>query len=305
MHLLKYLLYSGCYFVKRQVFRQKIPFIGGLVLNESCNLSCPHCHVGKLANRQNDMSFSESCNGIDALYARGVRNLAITGGEPFFWKSGSHDVREVILYARKKGFHAISVYTNGTLPFDCDADTVFVSIDGVAETNDTLRGCHTFAKVMRNLDASSHHNIIINFTINRLNSQDIRAVCKLVQDHPKLGGIFFYFHTPYYGVDELFQTLEQKRPIVDQIMQFKRNGFPICNSTASLRSFYADTWKRPSDLCIVYSQGKFSTCCRSISNGEGCQNCGYLGYSELQEILKLKPSAIRAGLRYISNKTGR
>lgn len=305
MNHLKYLVHGGAYFVRRRILRQKIPFIGGLVLNESCNLACSHCRVGKQASRESDASFADICRGIDALYGRGVRNLAITGGEPFFWQSENGDVRDVIHYARDKGFHAISIYTNGTLPFDCDADTVFVSLDGVAETNDALRGCHTFTQVMRNLEASTHPNIVVNFTINSMNCSEIGAICMMVQRHPKLAGIFFYFHTPYYGTDELFQTLEQKRLIVDEIRQLKRDGFPIFNSTASLNAFYSDTWKRPSDLCIVYSQGAFFTCCRSVGNDEACRNCGYLGYSELQEILKLKPSAILAGLRYISSNGDR
>lgn len=305
MNHLKYLVHGGCYFVRRQIFRQRIPFIGGLVLNESCNLACTHCHVGKQNNRSADSSFLDICSGVDALYDRGVRNLAITGGEPFFWKSENRRVSDVICYARTKGFHAISVYTNGTLPFDCDADVVFVSLDGVAETNDVLRGCHVFKRVMHNLNEATHPNIVVNFTINSMNNNEIGEVCTIVRDHPKLAGIFFYFHTPYYGVDELFQPLEQKRAIIDEILRLKRNGFPIFNSTSSLKSYAADAWDRPSDLCIVYSQGKFFTCCRSVSNGEGCKNCGYLGYTELQEILKLKPSAIIEGLRYISSKNRR
>ena len=66
----------------------------------------------------------------------GIRNLAITGGEPFLWESDGWHVSDVIKFARANGFLAITIYTNGTLPFDgCDADTVFVSPHGMEKTS--------------------------------------------------------------------------------------------------------------------------------------------------------------------------
>ena len=79
----------------------------------------------------------------------------------------------------------------------------------------------------------------------------------------------------------------------------KHNGYPIFNSSAALKCFARNSWKRPSDLCVVWDNGKIFNCCRSNGYEDACRNCGYLGYLELEQILALKPSAIREGLNYI------
>lgn len=295
---LNFLCWAASYWIRTQIFMRKIPFIGGLVLNESCNLACEHCHVSN--RRKTDPSHEEIMTGIQTLYSMGIRTLAITGGEPFFWSSGEHRVRDVIDDARRTGFKAISVYTNGTLPFDCAADTVFVSLDGLETTNNALRGDSVYEKVMENIRSSKHPNIVINFTINKRNSGEIHRICEMVRGNPGIRGIFFYFHTPYYGIDELFMNLEDKRHIIKEIFILKKEGFPIFNSASCLKVVAADTWKRPSDVCVVYAEGKLHRCCRSVGNRKGCDNCGYMGYPEIQQILKLKPDAIRNALNYIA-----
>ena len=293
---IRYLVFGAGYWIRRKIFRRREPFIAGLVLNESCNLACEGCHVSR-EGRSADATRAEVEGAIAAFRKLGVRNLAITGGEPFFWESDGWRVRDVIQAARRLGFLAVAVYTNGTLPFDdCGADAVFVSphgLEGVGGTGEAWDMC------LANLGAASHENIILNFTINSRNASHLRHVCEFARDHRRIKGVFFYFHTPYYGRDELFQPLETKRKLVKEILALKREGFPVFNSTAALRAFARDDWARPSDLCTVWERGRIFRCCRSNDNEDGCRNCGYLGYLELEQILALKSSAILEGLRYV------
>lgn len=296
--MVSYLLFGASYWIRRRILRKNVPFIAGLVLNESCNLRCEGCRVAS-ADRERDATWQEVVDALADFRHRGIRNLAITGGEPFFWRDTGHTVSDVVATARRLGFLAVTVYTNGTLPFDdCDADAVFVSPHGLEGVSDGCAGA-AWKACRENLERTAHPNVILNFTINARNSGSLRETCAFVRDHPKVRGVFFYFHTPYYGRDGLFQPFEEKREIVRELLALKKEGFPVFNSTSALHSFARNDWRRPSDLCVVWEKGRLFRCCRSNGNEDGCRNCGYLGYLELEQILMLKPSAIREGMRYV------
>jgi len=75
--LLSFYLLSIKYIILSKVFRKELPFIGGIVINEKCNLSCIHCSV---ANRDiPDLTFEEVEIGLRRLYAMGMRYLYIEG----------------------------------------------------------------------------------------------------------------------------------------------------------------------------------------------------------------------------------
>lgn len=293
---IKYLSWALSYLYKRYILKRDIPFVGGLVLNDSCNLQCEQC---KLANSgTNDMSFEQAKNALDELRSMELVNLAITGGEPYHWKSGDKKVDDLVKLARSKGFKALSIYTNGTYPIESSADTVFVSVDGLKETHNSLRG-ETFDTIMNNINNSSHRNICLNFNINSRNWKEIEAICKLAKDNIKIKGIFFQFHTPYYGIDDLFMTFDEKQVIAMNLIKLKKR-YPILNSYSALKDYISNNWKRPSDICYTYAYGKAFKCCRSNANPQACEHCGYLGYIEVLNIIKLKPNAILSGLKYIS-----
>ena len=294
----KFLFFGASYWIKRFILRQNIPFIGGYVLNESCNLNCSHCQVASNSH-DSDPSFEQAMNGIDMLYNKGARLLAITGGEPFYWNNHREkQLEELIIEAKRKGFRRVNVYTNGTFPLESSADTIFVSLDGRRDTSKKLRG-DIYDKVMTNINNSSHENIIINFTINALNYQEVEPFCLEIAQNPKIKGVFYYFHTPYYGRDELFVDFELKRKIIDLLLDMKKRKLPVFNSKSALKAVYNDSWNRPTNFCQVYANGQVIDCCRAYKNKDACDNCGYLGYVEVGQIMKLHPSAILGGFKYI------
>ena len=288
-------LHAAWYLVKTRVLGKKLPFIGGFVLTEQCNLGCEHCTVGNTGLA--DMSWDDVCRGLVTLRQQGIRLLAITGGEPMLWRDGPHRLPDVLSHARRLGFHVISLYTNGTLPLRTSADTVFVSVDGLKQTSERLRG-NDYDKVISNIRDSSHPNLIVNCTINRHNAHELEEFTAMITAIPQVKALSFYFHTPYYGIDNLFLTMEEKQPIIDRILALKRR-YPICNSTAALRDVRNDSWQRPSDICVVYARNRVFRCCRSVGNQEACDNCGYMGYPEIISLLKLRPSSLIEALAYL------
>jgi MoaA/NifB/PqqE/SkfB family radical SAM enzyme len=286
--------YGIRYIINSQVFGKKTPLIAGLTLTNKCNLRCRHCRV--TGRDPADLSFEEAIAILDSFYKEGGRTVYLQGGEPFIWHDKRHDIEDIVEYAHVKGFLAVVVYTNGTMPIDTSADTVFVSVDGLQRTHDYLRG-ETFARIMENICTSRHPSLFINFTINAHNKGEIEDFCRHVDGISRIRGVFFYFHTPYYGYDDLYIGPAERNEILGRLLTLKRKH-RILNSQAGLKSALNNDWERPLDICRVYEGREVYECCRSPGDPELCQNCGYLSYAEVDQALKLKPSAILNALQY-------
>jgi hypothetical protein len=77
-----------------------------------------------------------------------------------------------------------------------------------------------------------------------------------------------------------------------------RKDYRILNSRAGLRSALKNDWKRPMRVCSVYEKGVVFECCRFSRGPELCRNCGYLSYAEIDQALKLRPSALLNAMKY-------
>jgi MoaA/NifB/PqqE/SkfB family radical SAM enzyme len=291
---MRHLLFGLTYVIRYHLSGKRSPLICGLVLNDSCNLHCRHC---RLANRgEPDLSFEQVTTALDSFYRKGGRTLYIEGGEPFIWRDGRHTLQDFVEYARGIGFLSAVVYTNGTRPIETTANTVFVSVDGLQPTHDYLRG-PSFHRIMKNIRKSRHPSLYVNYTINRCNKDEIEAFCEHASAIRQIRGIFFYFHTPYYGRDDLYIEPEERERILLALLKYRKR-YKILNSRAGLKSALYNDWARPLDICYVYEHDHVYKCCRYPGDRDLCENCGYLSYAEIDQVLKLKPSAILCALKY-------
>ena len=184
------------YVLRHRLLKKPAPLIRGLVLTNRCNLRCRHCRVSTRGDK--DLSFEETTEVIDSFYDEGGRCLYLEGGEPFLWHDGKYGIEDIVEYARGVGFLSVIIYTNGTFPMQTSADTVFISIDGLQETHDRLRGA-SFNRIIDNIHGSTHPSLFINFTINSQNQTELEDFCSYLDGIEQVRGTFFYFHTPYYG----------------------------------------------------------------------------------------------------------
>lgn len=300
--IIPYLYSSLSYSIKTKLFRKKTPFIAGLVLNDSCNLNCKHCSVNNV--EPTSLSYKGVKKALFELHSLGIRSVAITGGEPFLWNDGNYSINDVVKLTRETGFKVSSIYTNGTFPINISCDVIFVSMDGTKEYTEKLRG-NIFDTVIANIENSHHPKIYINFTINKLNKDNIISFLDFIKTVKQIKGIFFYFHTPYYGKDELFLSKEEKNELAKKIINLKKD-YKILNSKSALIDYINNNWEKPSDICYVYSnKQEIFKCCREVDNKFACENCGYLGYLEVINITKLKPSAIFEALNYLPSSKAR
>jgi len=291
---MKPIIYGIKYVLRHHVFKKRVPLICGLVLTNRCNLRCRHCAV--VTRGDKDLCFEEITDVIDMFYQEGGRCLYLQGGEPFLWRDGQQGIQDIVEYARRIGFFTVIIYTNGTIPIRTSADTVFISMDGLQETHDSLRGT-SFNRIIENIHSSTHPSLFLNFTINSQNKDEIENFCLYIDRLKRIRGTFFYFHTPYYGHDELYVEPAEREHILRKLLAYKKK-YRILNSRAGLKSALRNDWKRPLDICSVYEKGDTYKCCRYPGDPELCQNCGYLSYAEIDQTLRLKPSAILNALSY-------
>ena len=288
------IFYGVKFIISNRIFRNSTPLICGLVLNDTCNLNCRHC---KAANRgMPDLKYNEAVEALETFYSKGGRTVYFEGGEPFIWQDGHYQLEDLVGFARNTGFLTTIVYTNGTIPLKISANTIFVSIDGLKQTHDFIRG-ESFDRIMENIDESSHPSLYINYTINRINRNEILEFCEFTSKIDNIRGTFFYFHTPYYGVDDLYLDRKERNEILIELIYLKKKH-KILNSRAGLKSALENNWPRPLNICKVYERGKIYDCCRFSDDPELCRNCGYLSYAEIHQTLRLKPSAILNALKY-------
>ena len=81
-----------------------------------------------------------------------------------------------------------------------------------------------------------------------------KTFCSYVDGVERIRGTFFYFHTPYYGHDELYIEPAERAVILRRLLEYKRR-YRILNSRAGLQSALRNDWKRPLEICSVYEKG--------------------------------------------------
>jgi MoaA/NifB/PqqE/SkfB family radical SAM enzyme len=291
----KQFFFYARYMLRSMLRKQPDPLIYGIALTDRCNLACKGCHVSNTGRR--DMAWEELLTAMQNAWDRGFRELYFTGGEPMLWHDASHTLSDVIAAAKRIGFFHVHVYTNGLLGLESPADLMWVSMDGLPGVFEQRRGDH-FHQVEAIVRAARHPKIAVNYVIDRNTAKGIEPFLRWVGDtHFPVLGVMFYFHTPYYGCDELFLTVEERAPIIDHLLKCIQDGLPVINSRAGLLALRSGNWQRRSPIAAVVDVDGESVCCRAAD--EVCPDCGYGACTELTEILRLRPSTILGMLRYL------
>ena len=279
------------------VLRRSDPVIYGLAITDRCNLSCEGCRVSNTGRP--DMSWRQVADAMTRAYARGCRDLYLSGGEPTLWRDGARSMEDIITEARRLGFFHVHVYTNGLQGVETSADMVWVSIDGLPDAFQRRRG-PWFDLVERAVRLGAHPKVAVIYTVDRHTAAGIGPFLRWVCDTAfPVTGVMFYFHTPYYGRDDLFLSAAERAPLIDELLGYIRAGLPVLNSRSGLRALRSNTWARPMAFARVADVDGEWVCCRaSAAPGNVCADCGYAACTELVMAQRLRPSAVLNLLRY-------
>ena len=275
------------------VLRRNRPYILGLVTNDTCNLHCIGCRVANVS--RSNMSYEQIREVLEKYYRKGVRFLYLEGGEPYLWHDGKRRLNDIVRLAHDMGYLRVHVYTNGTVPLSAHADFTWISMDGEGETFERIRGI-PLERVMRNTRKLRGRHAII-FVVNTVNYLTIRRFLQFV--HRELPGtrVMFYFHTPYYGVDHLLLSHEQRKVAVNAILDCKRDGLPVLNSRSALGAYLSGNNGLPANYWWVVDQAGEHRCCRAEGKPEVCRDCGYSTCLEIIQARAWRPGALWGMLR--------
>jgi len=121
-----------------------------LEITKKCNLKCIYCSNDSSANKKEELSLPEVERILLELKAAGVFEISFNGGEPVCHK----DFFRMVELAKEMGFVVLmntnGVYTDEQLEkLACaKVDKIKISIDGMREHNDLLRGKGTFDRAL-------------------------------------------------------------------------------------------------------------------------------------------------------------
>jgi MoaA/NifB/PqqE/SkfB family radical SAM enzyme len=282
------------YVWKATVRHEVDPLFYGVALTDRCNLRCTGCRIPD-AGRP-DLTWDALEALLRDAHRRGFREIYFSGGEPMLWRDGGRSVEDAVGLARRLGFYHVHLYTNGTLGLESSADLVWVSVDGLPETYRLRRGDH-FAQVEAAIRAPGHPRAVALYVIDRMTRGGVEPFLRWVRDTElPVTGVLFYFHTPYYGYDELFLDAEERAPVIDRLLACGRAGLPVLNSRAALLALRSGRWARRTPAAAVADVDGESVCCRAPD--WCCEDCGYAACTEIVEALRLRPSAVLAMGRY-------
>ena len=143
--------YLAKWYVNAKFFGKHRPLQTVLFISDECNLRCKHCYV---YSREKPVvkSYEQIRDDLQYSYNLGSRFVDFEGGEPMIWHDGEKNINDLIALAKEIGFFSTTITTNAQLPLnECKAHSIWVSMDGVGEYHEMIRGKGTWAKLEKNI----------------------------------------------------------------------------------------------------------------------------------------------------------
>jgi len=293
---MRQLIYLPLWFIKAKFFGVKKPLQTVLFITEKCNLACLHCNIYK---KENPIvkTYEQIKEELEYSYRLGSRFVDFEGGEPTIWKDGERDLNDLIRLSKQIGFYSATVTTNALLPFsDCEADSIWVSLDGLDDYHDEIRGKGSFERLVKNIETSGHPCLSVNMVINSRNYKSVAETIEFARNNPHILSISLNFHTPYTGTEDLFLDWETRGRVIDEIIKMKKSGYPIMNSVSGLKLMKTLKFKKQCWVTnfIMPDSTRLSECPGKVAGM--CDQCGLSMAGEMRSVFCFKPDTILAGM---------
>ena len=209
------------------------------------------------------------------------------------WRDGKYRLEDLVSYARQK-FFRIGITTNGTLPIESSADVIWISIDGLKDNHEQNRG-GDFDRVIDNIKASSHLQLLANITITRLNHLEIPDLVKFLA--PIVNGVTIQFYYPFPNSDDLWLPEPSRIAVLDNLIDLKKQGYSILDSVSTIEGLKKNTW-RCYDWLIASAEpdGRMNIGCYLKDRAEiSCEKCGFAAHTEISKAYDWSFGAILVG----------
>ncbi len=196
------------------------------------------------------------------------------------------------------GFFSCTITTNAQKAFDGTvADSIWVSMDGVGEYHERIRGVGSFERLEKNIASCGCKALSVNMAINVLNVDGVAGAIEYAAKNPDIKSISLNFHTPFPGSETLALDQKKREETIDLIIKYKKQGYPIMNSLSGLKKmrendFVMRCWMTN----FIYADGTRKDQCVGAEMGV-CAKCGFCMAGEESAVIELRPDTILSGLR--------
>ena len=165
-------------------------------LTNRCNLTCTHCLFSSSPKEKDTLTLSTVLPHIKEAYEKGCRLFVLSGGEPFVHPQIVEIIHEILLLKESE----VAILTNGMLLEkiltckDLPKERVHfqISLDGLPDAHDAIRGEGSFAKLEANLKwlNTQGYRFSLSLCLHPLNVQTLPQLILLVA---QLGATHLHF----------------------------------------------------------------------------------------------------------------
>ena len=157
-------------------------------ITNKCNLHCKHCYLGKLDGMK--LPYERVMKIVDIIVDSNVMEVTLSGGECLTYKG----IENVIIRLLNQGIK-VDIFTNALLldklidkleneNVKKDNILFYVSVDGLKNSHEKIRGKNTFNKTFENIKyaTSFGYSVTTNTVINNINYNDIVDMIVLLKN---------------------------------------------------------------------------------------------------------------------------
>ncbi|MGQ9532397.1 MAG: radical SAM protein [Desulfotomaculales bacterium] len=242
-----------------------VPLVVTLEVTNQCNLRCRHCYAGAGERLPGELTLAEITGLLDELSRLGTVEVEFSGGEPLL----RPELPDLLGYARSLDFSVVLV-TNGTLIGRETARQlagiglkhVQVSLDGLKESHEYLRGRGTYERTLRAIEALVLEGVTVavRTTVTRRNVGELEALADLAVrlGAGKLGLVRFF-------------PAGRGMAYKDELMLRAADIISFHETVRRLRERYGDATEISADPCGLWEEGVFT---RHLQEGSILCPCG-------------------------------
>lgn len=202
------------------------PLAAHVKLTENCQAKCISCDYWK-SRWEDGIDTNRAVELLNEIGAAGIRSLRFTGGEPLLRR----DLFEVMKRANTAPFKQIILQTNGLLIKKLHKEInaspitkVAVSIDGLKETNDEIRGIRGYFDLgMEGIKLLRDKEVAISVTLNRVSAAELDRLARVAREVGARIETNILSRSLYFFKDADIDSMWPQREGVTEIAKFLRD----------------------------------------------------------------------------------
>lgn len=202
------------------------PLAAHVKLTENCQAKCISCNYWK-SRWQDGIATDRAVELLNEIGTLGIRSLRFTGGEPLLRK----DFFDILKKANTSSFRHIILQTNGLLIKKLHKDLnaspitkICVSIDGLEETNDVIRGIRGYFELgMEGIKLLRDKQVAISVTLNRMSVEELEKLAEVAHDVGAEVEVNILSRSLFFLKDADLASLWPERSDVAEIVRFLRD----------------------------------------------------------------------------------